>query len=219
MGYPVPQLKLRLLLVRHGQTDGNSNGRYVGHKDIPLNQIGLRQVDAVANRLKFERPAAIYSSDLLRTRTTALTIQKAIQNSDNQIPLPPLIIDPRLRELNFGAWEGLTFSEIKEAYPEHLDAWQANIYHCAPPGGESMQQLENRVSDLLEEILQTHPGESVIVAGHGGTFEALAIKLLNIKNSRSWQFQLNNTGICEFKFFPAGPILALWNDTSHLDQL
>jgi alpha-ribazole phosphatase len=219
MSYPVPQLRLRLLLIRHGQTDGNSNGRFVGHQDIPLNETGERQVLAAAQRLKKERPAAIYSSDLLRARQTASAIQKSIQFSISSAPIPELITDQRMREMHFGDWEGLTYSEIDKCYPEELKNWQADIYHVAPPGGESLQQLAARAHDFLEELLDTYSEQTVIVAGHGGTFEALAIKILKVERSRSWQFQLNNTGICEFKFFQSGPILSLWNDTCHLEQV
>lgn len=218
MSYPVPQLILRLLLVRHGQTDGNSNGRFVGHQDIPLNETGERQIQAAAQRLRKERPAAIYSSDLLRACQTASAIQQAIQQSISPAPPPKLIKDQRIREMHFGEWEGLTYSEIENAYPEELKSWQADIFHVAPPGGESLQQLAERAHFFLEELLDTYSGQSVIVAGHGGTFEALAIKILKLESGRSWQFQLNNTGICEFKFFPSGPILSLWNDTCHLEQ-
>jgi broad specificity phosphatase PhoE len=219
MSYPIPPLHLKLLMVRHGQTDGNSGGQFVGHKDIPLNKIGMRQVEAVAYRLSNERPAVIYSSDLQRAWQTALAIQQAIQQSVSPDPAPPLIADSRLREMCFGEWEGLTYSEIEAAYPEQLKAWQTNIYHCSPPGGESLKELGGRVNDFLSDILHDHAGESVIIAAHGGTFEALTLKVLKLESGRSWQFQISNTGISEFKFYPAGPMLTLWNDTCHLKQL
>lgn len=209
---------LRLIMVRHGQTDGNSNKRFVGHQDIPLNETGLQQVHSVARRLMTERPAAIFSSDLQRAYTTAHTIQLAIQESIKPDPAPELITDRRLREIHFGAWEGLTYSEIEAVYPEVLGRWEADIYHTAAPGGESLEQLADRVLEFLEYLQQAYAGKTVIVAGHGGTFEAMAIKIFGLEGRRSWQFQLNNTGVCEFRFYPEGPVLYRWNDTSHLED-
>jgi len=118
---------MRLYLARHGETDWNAAQRFQGWSDIPLNEVGRKQAAALADRLSVQYFDVVYCSDLQRAIETAKMIVKL---SDCK---PNLHSDPRLREVHFGDWEGLTYDAIKEKYPEVLTAWENDIYKTARP--------------------------------------------------------------------------------------
>ncbi len=208
----------RLLIVRHGRTAWNSDGRFQGQLDIPLDEVGQAQAAAVAHRLARERPLAIYASDLSRAWQTARWIQNAITEASQPDPTPPLVLEPRLREMHFGEWQGLTYAEIQASQPEALAAWEADWLTNAPPGGETLVQLVERVQAVYREILAAHPDGTALVVGHGGALQALLCLALGLPPERFWQLQLDNTGVADLRVYPEGAILNLFNDTCHLEM-
>lgn len=146
-------------LVRHGQTDWNLERRYQGHSDTPLNITGIAQAELAAESLVGRDYAAIYSSDLRRARTTAEIIAQRLGME--------VILDPRLREVNFGAWEGLISAEIQTRFPVEWNARMADTQHARPPGGESVQDVAERMWAALDEFTARHPGQPLIVVSHG----------------------------------------------------
>jgi alpha-ribazole phosphatase len=208
----------RLLIVRHGRTAWNIDGRFQGQLDIPLDEVGQAQAAAVAQRLAQERPVAIYASDLSRASQTARWIENAIAEAIQPDLLPPLVLEPRLREMHFGEWQGLTYSEIQASQPEALAAWEADWLSNAPPGGETLTQLIERVHPVYHEILAAHPDGTVMVVGHGGALQAMLCMALGLPPERFWQLQLDNTGIADLRIYPEGAILNLFNDTCHLER-
>jgi alpha-ribazole phosphatase len=156
-----------LILIRHGETDWNLEGRYQGQSDVPLNDHGLRQAHALAERLRGERLDAIYSSDLSRARETAAVLAEATG--------APLILDRRLREIDQGRWEGMLFEDIRGRYAEAFQRRKQDPLRVAPPGGETVGQLRQRVLDILKEILRQHPQGRVALVSHG-----LALALLKV---------------------------------------
>jgi broad specificity phosphatase PhoE len=208
----------RLLIVRHGRTAWNSDGRFQGQLDIPLDEVGQAQAAAVARRLAYEHPLAIYASDLSRAWQTARRIQNAIAEAIQPDPIPPLVLEPRLREMHFGEWQGLTHAEIQACQPDALATWEADWLNNAPPGGETLTQLVERVQAVYREILATHPDGTVLLVGHGGTLQALLCMALGLPPERFWQLQLDNTGLADLRIYPEGAILNLFNDTCHLEQ-
>jgi probable phosphoglycerate mutase len=217
-------LTSRLLIVRHGHTSWNSDGRFQGQLDIPLDEVGQAQAAAVARRLAHElqraqeRPGAIYASDLSRAWQTARSIQNAIAEAIQPEPIPPLVLEPRLREMHFGEWQGLTYAEIQACQPAALAAWEADWLNNAPPGGETLTQLVERVQAVYHEILAAHPDGTVLLVGHGGALQALLCMALGLPPERFWQLQLDNTGLADLRIYPEGAILNLFNDTCHLEQ-
>jgi len=199
---------LRLLLVRHGETAWNATGRFQGQMDIDLNDAGERQAFAVAERLASEEIHAIYASDLRRACDTAATIAArhpmAVQ------------VDPRLREIDFGAWQGLTYAQMQEQDPEGLAAWNADRENRCPPRGESLSQVANRLSLLLDEIRLQYADHTVVLVSHGGTVRLVLCLLLGHPLSAYWQFEVDNTAIAEIELQDRGPVLIRWNDTHHL---
>jgi probable phosphoglycerate mutase len=153
-----------VILVRHGQSTWNAAGRWQGQGDPPLSDKGREQAGIVARRLLREPVAAIYASDLLRAAETAEIIGQTL----GLRPQP----EPRLRELNVGAWSGLTIQEIAERFPEQFAAWQ-NHEHIRAGGGEMFQEMQQRAAEALEEIAGTHQGQTVCLVTHGGIVFAL----------------------------------------------
>jgi broad specificity phosphatase PhoE len=209
----------RLLIVRHGRTAWNVDGRFMGQLDIPLDEIGRAQAAAVAHRLAHERPLAIYSSDLSRAWQTARCIRNTIAEAIQPNPPPALVLEPRLREMHFGEWQGLTYTEIQACQPAALVAWESDWLNNAPPGGETLKQVIERLQAVYQEILAAHPEGTVLLVGHGGALQTLLCLALGLPPERFWQLQLDNASLADLRIYPEGAILNLFNDTCHLQRL
>lgn len=178
----------KLLLARHGETDWNRDHRWQGHSDVPLNALGLEQAHTLAAELAREPIAAVYSSDLRRAYETAQIVAKR-HGLD-------VIIDHGLRELHFGVWEGMTSDEIEERFPGDLSRWREEGKVADGRGGETHDQLRERVLAAAHRIVAAHPGEQVLVVSHGGTLRALAIHAAAIEHDR----RLENCGVLRIVF-------------------
>ena len=167
-----------LLLARHGETDWNRDGRWQGHSNTSLNARGKEQAQALADELT-EEIDVVYSSDLARARETAEIVADRLGLD--------IRLDPRLRERSFGSWEGLTGPEIEERDAEGLARWRAG----EGPGASDAEPFDafaERMGRFLEDVLQRHPGESVLVIAHGGSIRvihALASGLDYVRDHRS----------------------------------
>jgi alpha-ribazole phosphatase len=198
---------MKLLLIRHGQTNWNLEQRFQGQSDIPLNETGRKQAQALADRLSAEPFDAVYSSDLQRATETAKIICASQIHSD-----------ARLREVNFGDWEGLIYDEIKAKYPEPLAAWEADIFKNAPPHGETLEGLAVRVQSMLDELRKKNDDQNILIVAHGGVLQTLICIALKLPPTMYWQFHLSTASLSEVAFYPAGAILNSLNDTSHLPK-
>jgi len=167
----------QLLLTRHGETDWNAARRWQGHSDTPLNDEGRRQARALAVTL--DGVDVVYSSDLARARETAEIVA-------GRLALP-IRFDARLREREFGAWEGLTVEEIELRFPDTHRRWRAGEGFGAEDA-EPFDSFAARVHAFLEDVLRAHPDETVLVVAHGGTIRvihALASGLDYVSDHRS----------------------------------
>lgn len=173
-----------LILTRHGETDWNREGRYSGQSDVPLNAQGWEQARAVSTRLEGETIDAIYSSDLMRARQTAETL---IKNRS-----VPLYLDPRLREIHQGEWEGMLFSEIRARYAEAWETRKNDPLSIAPPGGETVGKLRQRVLAAVRDILQTHPQGTVAVVSHGLALAIIHTHIANVPIEQVWDYIPSN---------------------------
>ncbi len=156
-----------LLLVRHGETDWNADGRLQGQTDRPLSDFGRRQARRLAEELADEKLDAIYASDLSRARETAETIGARLGL--------PVVLDPELREKDWGTWEGLT--PVERDRVEFV--------------GESTELHQERTLRALRRIAARHPGGSVLVVTHGGSVRrvqsaALGLALPVVENCGRW---------------------------------
>jgi broad specificity phosphatase PhoE len=150
-----------LLLVRHGETDWNREHRVQGHTDVPLNARGRAQADALAGRLADVPLVAVYSSDLSRAYETAVAVVR-----DRALEVT---VDARLREKNFGSWEGLTDLEIAERFPDAVRGGWGD--------GETTDDVSARVVEIIEVIRARHGEGSVLVVSHGGALRAILAHL------------------------------------------
>lgn len=160
----------RLYLIRHGQSDGNAEGRFGGHSPTPLSDLGFRQAELTARALERERIDCIYSSDLLRAVQTAGPLADRLGIEINKTSA--------FRERNVGVLEGLTFAESKEKYPDDFFALiNRNINHVIT-GGESYRQLLKRGTRALREVLSAHRGRRIAVFSHTGAICYLTLYLV-----------------------------------------
>ncbi|MDI3317354.1 MAG: histidine phosphatase family protein [Bacillota bacterium] len=212
----------RLILVRHGETVYNRSGRYQGHTDVPLSEEGRRQAVAVAERLAGLAVAAVWSSDLSRARETAETIARPHRLE--------VRVDPDLREMSFGAWEGLTREEIEARYGEDWRLYVEDATRHAPTGGETLAQLETRAAGALRRALADlepprEEGErgrrrgALLLVSHGGTIKVIASHLMGWNLHQRYRLVLDNTSVSVLDVDPERPErsrLLRWNDTAHL---
>jgi broad specificity phosphatase PhoE len=203
----------RLLLVRHGRTAYNAEQRFMGQLDIPMDEKGEAQVQAVARRLATESPAAIYSSELLRARETAAAIQSAIASR------PPLRVEPRLTEGHFGDWQGERYPDIHVQDADRLARWEADRVGVAPPNGEALRDIAERVQAAYRDICSAHRDQTVIIAAHGGSLQVLILLALDLPLEAYWKMDVSNASLSEVRVYDEGAVLHLLNDTSHLDGI
>lgn len=159
----------RFCLVRHGQTDWNLEGRYQGQSDVPLNTNGRAQAQALASQLNGQPFSAIYTSDLRRASETAEIIAATVHC--------PIFLEPRLREINQGQWEGQLVEIIKARY---ADLWQQRSVDPAsvrPPGGETVEEVARRVYAALHDIAARFPDGPVMVTSHGLSLATVICKV------------------------------------------
>jgi alpha-ribazole phosphatase len=201
-------MNLRLLLVRHGLTDWNVKKRFQGQTNIPLNKTGIRQAQALGDRIAGESIDHIYASDLDRARQTARFI--------SQHHSCPLEFNPALRELHFGDWEGLTYQQIQDRDPDILKAWNLDLYENGPPAGESLRTLIARISTFLDIIFNAHNDETVLLVTHGGCLQVLCCLALDLPPQQYWQFRLSPASLSEIRYFSAGATINSLNNTNHL---
>lgn len=204
----------RWFLVRHGETDWNSEGRIQGQMDTPLNKVGRVQAHSLGLRLASVPFSAAYSSDLNRGSDTAAAILH-----DRHLPLERM---PELREKRFGAWEGLTFQDVEARYPDQYhNGLMTGDLSFAPLGGESDLQLYARAAAVADRLLEAHRSHSgnILVVTHGGTLRALIACLMSLPAEKMWRFRFANAGISIVSVFDkGGTVLDLLNDTSHLEE-
>jgi alpha-ribazole phosphatase len=203
----------RLLLVRHGRTSYNAEIRFMGQLDIPLDETGRAQVQAVARRLAGETPAAIYCSNLGRARDTALAIQSAMDSH------PPVQVDERLTEGHFGDWQGRRYEDLRLEDGENLRRWEADRLGVPPPNGEALEDLGIRVQEFYEEICAAHQDQTVVIAAHGGSLQVMIVLALGLPLERYWQFHVSNASLSELQIYNEEVVLQLLNDTGHLEGI
>ena len=202
----------RVLLVRHGQSQGNAEGRFGGHSPTPLSGLGHRQAEATALALAGERVTAVYSSDLLRAVQTAEPLARATGLEITQTSA--------LRERSVGLLEGLTFEEAAAAHPDEYAALLRRDFEHVLAGGESYRQLLDRAAAELDRALELHRGGTVALFSHTGTICILALHLmgaLDAPHLKPVWLSSSNCGVTRFSIEHGGLIrIKALNDTRHL---
>ncbi len=201
---------VRLVLVRHGVTDWNRQGRFQGHRDPPLGDAGRHEARLAAERLAADptlRPARVISSSLARAIETA----RAIAQSAG-VEVEP---EPRLIEIGQGEWEGRTHAELEVEDADRYAAWRGATGIRQPPGGEPIEDATQRINSLLGEVKRSSAWPICLVS-HGGTLRILAHVLLELGGGRSRALDVDNAGISVATRTGDSWRLDRWNDTLHL---
>lgn len=159
--------KTRIYLIRHGQVVTHATPSYNGHADVGLTEHGVSQYHQLRERLAACNITACYSSDLSRCTIGAEIIC-------SPLGIKP-VHKPELRELNIGIWEGMTWQEITAKYPDQWQARLADIVNYRVPEGENLQDMADRAIPAFKGIIAAHPGENVLVVGHGGMNRVLLL--------------------------------------------
>jgi ribonuclease H / adenosylcobalamin/alpha-ribazole phosphatase len=196
------------LLLRHGQTPMSVEKRYAGRSDIPLTEAGVAQAAAAAKRLGTAGLDAIVSSPLQRAVRTAEEVAA--------VTGLPVAADDGFRETDFGAWEGLTFAEVRERWPSEMTAWLADPA-VAPPGGESFADVSERVTAALARVLAGRAGQRVLLVSHVTPIKTLVTAALLAPPPALFRMHLDVAALCEIDWYADGPaVLRSFNDTAHL---
>jgi broad specificity phosphatase PhoE len=220
---------IRLLLIRHGVTEWNQEGRWQGHQDIPLGELGRRQAEQLALRLQTETIDAAYTSDLARARDTAVLAMAGREVAVEEAAM--------LREMSFGAWEGLRYDEIAARFPADWGAWVRDPVGMPTTKGESLGQLRERLTTFYESVAEpmNELGEprdwfsyraagqateqrprTLLFVTHGGPVRILLTALLDIPPERYWRFAIRPASLSILDVYPEGAIAEVIGDTSHL---
>jgi broad specificity phosphatase PhoE len=201
---------LRLIVLRHGETDWNREGRYQGCIDTRLSQEGRRQAETASRALARRRLAAVYSSPLSRAGETAEVIA-----SPHGLQVRR---DPAFAEICHGLWEGLTVEEVGSEFPDLYATWRESPQTVTMPNGESLAQVSERVLGRLERFKADHAGETVCLVTHGSPFRLLLLDALGCSLDRFWVFHCASTGMSEIEYEDGRAVLRLMNSVAHLDD-
>jgi broad specificity phosphatase PhoE len=203
---------MRLILVRHGETDWNATLRYQGHANIPLNEHGREQARKSGARLARYGATALYTSDIVRAAETA-----AIVGAATGLTPQPM---PDLREIDVGQWEGLTPEELYRRFPEHMAAFDRDPARTVRLGGESYAQLQERALAALNALHARHPGdESVLAVSHGGTIRALLCHIIGLDLAHFGRLWLDNGSFTDVRHGAHGWRLVRLNDAAHIEGM
>jgi broad specificity phosphatase PhoE len=202
---------MRVILVRHGQTDWNENGVFRGRIDVKLNSNGYRQAERVADVLQKVRIDAIYSSPLSRAMDTAEAVSR-----NHALDVR---IEQAFNDMNFGEWQGLTRREVEERYPEPFQIWLNAPQRAVIPNGETLAQVRRRLLRGLDELHGLHAEETVLVVSHGLTNKVLLCAMLGLYNAHFWKVKQDNAAINIFKYTGQGSKVFLMNHTTHLKSI
>ncbi len=203
----------RIILVRHGKTVWNAEGRYQGKMDIPLNEEGREQARRVGEALKDFPIKAVFSSPLSRCIDTAREIARhhglEVQSEEG------------FKEIDHGEWEGMLASEVEERYPELLKLWRTKPAEVQMPGGESLKDVYDRAVEAFEKVVSRFsPEDLIVIVGHDATNKVIMCHLLETDLNKFWAFKQANCGITVLEYEPGNRhvVVHVANATGHLGR-
>lgn len=199
----------RICLVRHGETEWNAERRLQGQIDIELNATGRRQAVAAGRWLRGAGVTALYASDLKRAWATAQAIGEALA-------LVPVAV-PEMRERCYGIFQGLTYAEAREKYPEAYAAFEARQVDCNFETGETLSEMYRRVTACLVRIAAAHPGEQVVIVLHGGVLDIINRFVRGSRLETPRDFLIPNAGLNWIALQDGAWHIESWAETAHLE--
>lgn len=202
---------MNLILVRHGETRHNMEGKAIGINPMGLDDRGRRQAMRAAEALAPFAPVALYASPLPRALETASIISQRTG----------VEVCPRenLKEADLGLLDGLTRDEMRQQHPEFMETWSKDASTAVMPGGESILQVQERAWGTIEEIRGLHPEDNVVVVSHTFTILALVCKLLGMPLSNFQRLHVDLASITQFRIRPERVTMIRYNDQYHLEGL
>jgi broad specificity phosphatase PhoE len=201
----------RFVLVRHGETEWNRAERFRGRVDVPLNETGHGQAQAVARRLASWPLEAVYSSPLNRALDTAQPIAAACG-------LDLSVLDA-LIDVDYGDWAGLSAEEAEARDPNLFATWRDNPHLVHFPRGESLEQVRQRSWEAVEALCGAHPGETVALVSHVVVNRVLISAALGLGGDGFWRIGQDNTAISVLEALAGRYRLLLLNDICHLEKV
>ncbi len=201
----------KVILARHGRTAWHAEGRYAGTADVPLDELGLEQAQRVADSLKDKKIDVIFSSPLSRCLELA---NKVAAFHDLEV-----IVDERLREIDLGRWDGETYREIFEKDGELLKKWTRDPTSMTIPGGESLQEVQERSMEWLTEMSGRYADGNVFASSHGGPIRAMLAGVIGLPLSNVFRLTVDLASISVLNYMGKFSNLETMNERSHLDGL
>jgi len=205
-------IHMRLIIIRHGESEWNRIGRYQGQADAELSEMGLRQAEALAGRLRNERFDAIFTSPLQRAARTATAVAQ-------YHPTVPFFTEAALLEIDHGAWQGLLLDEVRERYDDGLREWRMHPTRAQMPGGESFSNILKRVLDFKERLLREFPAGSVLVSTHDVVVKILVADALGMNMDRINRIWVTNASVSVVEYGDDLPYLVSLSEACHLGRL
>jgi len=199
----------KLLLTRHGHVEGIKPVRFRGRAELALTPTGLAQAGDLAQRIARQwKPVAIYTSGLQRCVVTGAAIGEAVG-------VKPVVLDG-LMDLDYGAWQMRTYDEVKAEAPDAFRLWHTAPHLMRFPGGESLQDVVARTSDVVRTVLARHPGQAVVMVGHDSVNRIILMQLLDQPLSAYWKLAQDTCTLNEVDIEGGKVLVRRINDTSHL---
>lgn len=201
----------KVYLVRHGQTEWNKKLTFRGRIDIPLNEIGHREAEAISEALKDKNIEVIYTSPLTRSIETAKPIAKLFHLEI--VPIQGLV------DISYGDWEGLTFNEVKKRYSDQYKKWEKRPDLVRFPNGETLNEVRDRSFRAFKNIVKENPGKSILIIPHRVINKVLLCAILGLSNSHFWEIKQDTGCVNLIEYSNDRFVLSMMNDTCHLKGL
>jgi len=197
-----------VLLVRHGQTESNTTGFYMGRSDEDLTKVGYKQAQHLSSRLARLPIASVYTSPLRRAYATAAILAEPHE-------LEPRVLD-NLIEIDLGDWQGLHMDEISRRWPELWQQWRIDPSGVVIPNGESLPEVSERAIPAFHRIVETNQGKQAIIVAHEVIVKVIVANVLGAPNSIYRRFEISNTSLTVIHYLHNKSSLIGLNDASHL---
>lgn len=196
---------LRLVLLRHGEPEESAKGRCYGKLDVGLSREGRAHMERLATRLEGAGLEAVYASPRRRALESARLVAEAAGR--------PVVVEPRFSEIDFGVLEGLTYDEARDRFPELYESWMQRPTEVKFPGGESFDEMRERVLGAAHELREHHEDASVLVVAHGGVNRILLAEALGIASGAIFRVGQSYGGLNVVDYFGETPVVSLVNGT------
>lgn len=191
---------MKLYLLRHGETQMNVRGAFCGFSDPPLSDTGKRQARQISATFSGKHFDRIYSSPLKRAVETAQIVTGSTEND--------FVLMPAFKEMNFGNWEGLTYSQIKASDSAYVKAWEENNLDTPCLGGESMRMFHERVISAFKPFCTSlSESDTILLVAHSGVIRSILTETLQGSIEGYWRYRIDNCGLAVLDFVDGFPVL------------